>query len=425
MAAIVNSSPRHPNISARTAQRCDQLIDFARRLIAVPSPNPPGSTQAVAAIAAELIRSAVPDADVEIHASTDEISNVVARVRGDKPGRRIVLNGHLDTYPLGTELGWRFDPLGGVVKDGRLYGRGAADMKGGIAASMIAFAVLAEHRDLWSGEVVLTLGGDEESMGPLGTRYLMDNVPCAIGDAAIIGDAGSPRVLRFGEKGFIWIEINAVGKAAHGAHVHLGCNAIDRLRSALDALSGLESLSVTAPVEVADAIAVARSISEPLSGAGESETLSRITVNVGKIDGGVSPNLIPATARAAADVRLPIGITTAEAEAYLQNALGAIEGVSWHVFRQFEPNFTHPSEEIVTLGTSVAQEVLGAKPAINMRVGASDARWFRMAGIPTIVYGPTPYNMGGADEYALVSDLDVVAQVHALTAFRFLCNAGR
>ena len=97
--------------------------------------------------------------------------------------------------------------------------------------------------------------------------------PHANGDAVIIGDAGSPRVLRFGEKGFLWVELEAVGQAAHGAHVHLGINAFDRLRTAMDALQDLRALPVLAPDAVTQAIAAARSVSEPLNGAGEADVL--------------------------------------------------------------------------------------------------------------------------------------------------------
>jgi succinyl-diaminopimelate desuccinylase len=405
---------------AAAATRRDQVVEGARALIAVASPNPPLSTEAIAGTAAGLLKQWVPDAELSLHAAGEGVVNVVARLRGHAPGRRLVMNGHLDTYPVNEALPWTVDPLGGLLRDGRLYGRGAADMKGGIAASMCALALLAEHREWWRGEAVIALGGDEESMGRLGTQWLIDNVAHASADAVIIGDAGSPAVVRFGEKGFLWIELDAVGKAAHGAHVHLGINAIDRLRAALDALSSLRDLPVPAPDAVTQAIAAARTVSEPLSGIGESETLGRLTVNIGRFAGGTSTNLIPASARAGVDIRLPVGIGLAEIEARIAKILGAIEGVSWQVLRRCEPSHTSPDAEIVRTITAAGREVLGRAPVVNMRVGGSDARLYRQAGIPTVVYGPTPFNMGGADEYALASELHDVATVHALAALDFL-----
>jgi acetylornithine deacetylase/succinyl-diaminopimelate desuccinylase-like protein len=416
----------HPDSQARAAfliaaaTRRDEIVATARALIATPSPNPPLDTGPIANAAAKLLRQQVPDAEIALHHPGEGVVNLVARIHGAGPGRRLVMNGHLDTYPVNEALPWTVDPLGGMVRDGRLYGRGAADMKGGIAASMTAFALLAEHRALWRGEVVLTLAGDEESMGTLGTKWLIDNVPHAIGDAVIIGDAGSPAVLRFGEKGFLWVELEAVGKPAHGAHVHLGVNAVDRLRAALDALAGLRDMDVAAPDEVTRAIAAARAVSEPLSGAGEADTLGHVTVNIGHIAGGTSMNLIPASARAGVDIRLPVGVSSAHVEARIAAALGAMEGVTWRMRRRYEPSFTPPDAEIVRTVAAAAGEVLGRAPAINMRVGGSDARLTRMADIPTVVYGPTPHNMGGADEYALVEELHAVATVHALAALDFL-----
>jgi acetylornithine deacetylase/succinyl-diaminopimelate desuccinylase-like protein len=371
-------------------------------------------------VAAALLREQVPGVELALHEPGEGVVNLVARVTGDGPGRRLVLNGHLDTYPVNEALPWTVDPLGGLVRDGRLYGRGAADMKGGIAASMTALAVLAAHRNLWRGEAVLALAGDEESMGQLGTQWLIDNVECARGDAVIIGDAGSPAVLRFGEKGFLWIELDAVGKPAHGAHVHLGVNAIDRLRTALDALAALRDLPVPAPDEVTRAIAAAKPVSEPLSGVGESETLARITVNIGHMTGGTSMNLVPAHARAGVDIRLPVGVPSSEIETRLAAALAGMDGISWRVLRRYEASYTAPDADIVRTVSAAAREVLGQPPAINMRVGGSDSRLYRLSNIPTVVYGPTPFNMGGADEYALVDELHAVATVHALAGLDFL-----
>ena len=95
-------------------------------------------------------------------------------------------------------------------------------MKAGIAASVMAFELLAGCREAWNGEVVLALVGDEETGGVWGTQYLLANIEEAVGDAMINGDAGSPLVARIGEKGNLWIKVCATGVPNHGAHVHLG-----------------------------------------------------------------------------------------------------------------------------------------------------------------------------------------------------------
>ena len=413
------SSADRAKFAAVAAANAKCVEDIALRLVATASPNPPNDTREIAQTAAALIEELIPSADVSLHPGSDTVMNLVARVRGARPGRRIVFNGHLDTYPIGDPAVWKFNPAG-ERRDGRVYGRGASDMKGGIACSMLALAQLAEHRELWAGEAVLTLAGDEESMGPLGTKFLIDTVPHAMGDAAIVGDAGSPLVLRFGEKGFLWIEIEATGRASHGAHVHLGVNAIDRLRAALDALVELRDLSPHAPSTVTAAIAAAAPLSESLCGIGESGVLSSVTVNVARMDGGTLPNLVPAHASAAVDVRLPVGVSTEIARAALHAALDARDGVAWRILREVEPNHTDPGAEIIRCCAAAAAEIIGTQPAVNMRVGGSDARLYRAIGVPTVVYGPTPHNMGGADEYVLLDELHAVTRVHALTALDFL-----
>jgi acetylornithine deacetylase/succinyl-diaminopimelate desuccinylase-like protein len=100
-----------------------------------------------------------------------------------------------------------------------------------------------------------------------------------------------------------------------------------------------------------------------------------------------------------------------------------LDGVSWRAIRRFEPSFTPPTDEIVVRTARVAAEVLGTAPAVNMRVGGSDSRWYRPAGVPTVVLGLTPFNMGGADEYVLVDELLAVAKIHTLTAFDFLTGS--
>ena len=301
-----------------------------------------------------------------------------------------------------------------------MYGRGVSDMKAGIASSLLAMELLASCREAWSGEVVVTLAGDEESMGPRGTALLLETVPDARGDAMICGDAGSPHVLRFGEKGFVWLDLAATGRAAHGAHVHKGENAIERLVEAMRRLFTLRDHRVVVPEAVARAMQDAREVSEAISGAGESATLATITVNCGVIHGGISPNLIPAKAEARFDIRLPVGVTVGEVDAAIAGKLEKLEGVSYRLVRAVEPNWTAPDHEIIRLLQQCGSEVLGSRPVVNMRVGASDSRLYRARGLAAVVCGPTPYNMGGPDEYVTLEDLSAVAYMHTLAAFDFL-----
>ena len=397
----------------------ETLIATTRRLVAVASPNPPSDTHEVAAVAEALLRE-IPGMEVERIEPEPRVVSLIGRLRGTRPGRRLIFNGHLDTFPLLENLPWTVPPLSGVLKDGKLYGRGVCDMKGGMACSLLATSLLARHRHTWSGEIVLTLAGDEENMGSLGTGYMIQHVPHALGDANICGDVGSPKVVRFGEKGLMWVEVEAAGSPAHGAHVHRGTNAIDRLRVALDRLKDLEDIPFQAPPVITEAIARAKPISDPLSGAGETETLQRVTVNIGTIEGGTSPNLVPTHSIARADIRLPVGITTDVLAAKLDEWLKPLDGVTWRAIRRFEPSFTPPGHEIVRRTAEVAAEVLGEAPAVNMRVGGSDSRWYRQYGVPTVVLGLTPFNMGGADEYVLVDELVAVAKIHTLVAYDFL-----
>jgi succinyl-diaminopimelate desuccinylase len=398
-----------------------RLIEMTQALVRVASPNPPSNTVAIAK-ATEALLAGIPGIEVRSVEPEPGVVSLVARLRGKGPGRRLIFNGHLDTFPIGEAAGWTVPPLSGDLREGRLYGRGVSDMKGGLACSILAAALLAEHAEAWDGEVVLTLAGDEENMGSLGTGYLLETIPEARGDANICGDVGSPMVVRFGEKGLLWLDVEAKGAAAHGAHVHKGINAIDRLRAALDRIKHLERLPIAMPAAVKDAIAAGAPISEPLSGVGESDTLCRVTVNIGTIAGGVSPNLVPSEARAQCDIRLPVGTTTTQLLEKLDSALRPLEGVTWRPTRRFEPNFTDPDHEIVTRVRDVAAEVLGTATAVTMRVGGSDSRWYRQHGVPTVVYGLTPFNMGAPDEHILVDELRAVAKVHTLAAFDFLTN---
>ena len=402
--------------STAVAPRHEALISLCRQLIAIPSENPPGSTVAMADFLQDQLHH--PNISVKRVEPRPGIVNLLATLKGALPGRRVVLNGHLDTFPIGPVDAWSHPPLGGQLHDGRIYGRGAGDMKAGVALLVTVMLALAQAPESLQGELVLMLVGDEETGGKWGTSYLLQNEPTTMGDVVLNADAGNPRVVRIGEKGIVWFRLTSIGRACHGAHVHLGDNAIESLMAALSDVLKLRDLQTPLPAGVMAAMVAAKEVSESVGGVGEFDNLSRITVNVGAIHGGTSPNLVPGEAHALVDMRYPPGLTGAAVHALLSTALGQHPKVRFEVIQnsETEPSMTEPAQPLVQLFLKHARRLVSPDVVANMRVGLTDARLFRHMNIPTVVYGPTAYNMGGVDEYVEVAELAQVFDVHLAVA---------
>jgi succinyl-diaminopimelate desuccinylase len=398
----------------------EEVIPLCQRLVRIPSENPGPGTEAMAqAVIAALDHPAI--AVQRLEPKPGAVS-VVATVRGANPGPRVVLNGHLDTFPIGPTQGWSLPPLSGERVSDRIYGRGAGDMKAGVAILIQVVRALADRRADVHGELVLTLCADEEAGGTWGTEWLLANVPAARGDYVLNADAGHPRVVRYGEKGLLWLRLEAIGRAGHGAHTHLGDNALEQLMMALQGLLRLRTRAVDLPDELRMSLAEAREVSEQEGGAGEYDNLRSITVNVGTVQGGSVPNLVPGFASAAVDLRYPPGISREQLLAWVDEALATARNVSRHFIPGADtlPAWTAPSHPLVQTVLKHARRLAAADAVPNMRVGLTDTRLFRLAGMPAVVYGPRALNMGGADEHVLVDDLRQVFEVHLATAAELL-----
>lgn len=387
--------------------RVGRLTATTQALVRSDSQTPPSDTREVVAIAQGFLER-IPGVSLTRYISEGPIENLVAVLDGGLPGLRTILSGHLDTYPIGDEAKWTFDPLGGEISEGFMYGRGTADMKGGVAVLMEIMADWARRRP-FAGSLVLALAGDEERMGELGTQWLIDHAPEIHGDGVLVADVGGPFAVRLGEKGMLWLEIEAEGKQAHSAHTYAGVNAADRLVDALVALRAVEDLTPEPAEDARDVMALAATRS------GEPEalrrTMERVTVNVGTINAGTSPNLVPATASAAVDIRIPLGLSTSEVEKVIDAQLGGREGVAWTITRRYEPSWTDSGSPLATACLEGARKVSAEASLFDNRIGGSDARLWRRAGFPCVVVGLTPKNLGAPDEACDIGELE---QLHAV-----------
>jgi succinyl-diaminopimelate desuccinylase len=135
--------------------------------------------------------------------------NLVAATRFARPGRHLVLNGHIDVFPSGDPARWTHDPLSGAIVDGRVHGLGTVDMKCGTTASIFTYAYLSGLADELRGALTLTLVSDEETGGRWGSGYLVEHhADEVLGDCVLNGEPSSPHTIRFGEKAMFWMKFS-------------------------------------------------------------------------------------------------------------------------------------------------------------------------------------------------------------------------
>ena len=224
-------------------QATDEIVDFAADLVRVPTVNPPGEAyEACARLLGDRLRTCgftvrdlVPEDRVE-HSSRYPRVNVLGRRAGDANGPVVHLNGHLDVVPPGE--GWTCDPFGGIVRDGRLYGRGSSDMKAGLAAAVYAAEALRRADIPLVGGIEVSGTVDEESGGHAGVAWLAEQgyLSAAQTDYVIIPEPFGPDRICVGHRGVYWFDLVTTGHTAHGSMPFLGVNAIDHMTTVLEAV---------------------------------------------------------------------------------------------------------------------------------------------------------------------------------------------
>ena len=149
-----------------------RLVDFLSRFLQAKSPNPPGDTREAAKHITDFLdEEGLP---YRIIAPKEEMVNIVGSFDGGSEGKHLVMNGHIDVYPVGDAKGWKYDPWGGIVEDGRIYGRGSNDMKAGTTTSIFTYYYLHKIRNQLKGRLTLTCVSDEETFGRARADRLAD-----------------------------------------------------------------------------------------------------------------------------------------------------------------------------------------------------------------------------------------------------------
>lgn len=378
----------------------DRLTGLLRRLVTTESINPSliptaSGEGAIAALLAAECRAG--GMEVRLDDVAPGRPNVVARVRGRRPGRRLMFNGHMDT--VGIE--GMSDPFGGSVAAGRLYGRGAFDMKGSLAAMVEAGRMVAA-RGLEHGELVLAFVIDEE-YASLGTADLIRRERP---DAAVVTEPTGLDVC-VGHRGFVWARVETAGRAAHGSRFGDGDDAIARMGHVLAALDRLEHEILPARPH-------------PLMG--------RASIHASTIAGGLGLSTYPDRCTLEIERRTLPGERDEDVAAELQGVVEEARRASPGLAAKVEIVLSRPAYQIEpgapivqNLRASV-QAVRGTSPRVIGELAWLDSALLGEAGIPTVIFGPGGAGAHAAEEWVNVTTVADCARVLADVVSRF-CRA--
>jgi acetylornithine deacetylase/succinyl-diaminopimelate desuccinylase family protein len=361
-----------------------------KRLVAIDSTNPPGAESSVVAeLAGHLRRHGI---HVDIEYVLPGRPNLTA-VIGRGTGRTLLLNAHTDTMPAGP--GWSVPPLSALVEGGILYGRGACDAKGGLAAAAEAMVALAEaHVDL-QGRVVLDAVIDEEA-GASGTKAALASGRRA--DWAIVAEPTDLVIARV-SNGQLDVALTVHGMAAHGSTPDDGRSAI------------ADAAALVAEFEAAHERL--RPFPHPIVGPA--------SFSVGTIQGGIQASIVASECHIEVDHRILPGSSveaaTAEVDAVIETVRAARPGleVTRRVTVAIEPVET-AADSPVCVALKAALEGTGARAVIGGLRATSDAAWLAAAGIPTVVFGPGRLaDAHRPDEQVVLADVEMAARALVAT----------
>ncbi|RDW89546.1 hypothetical protein BP6252_01578 [Coleophoma cylindrospora] len=411
----------HDLLKAIEADR-DAHVAFLQAFTQAPSPNPPGDTIAAADVLITYLRS--HGIQPEIIAPQANSPNVVSDFTGAEEGPRLIMNGHIDVFPVGDADQWARDPWSGDIVDGRLCGRGTVDMKAGTAASVIAYAYLYRYRTHLKGSLGLCAVSDEETGGRWGARYLLET-PRWKGDCMINAEPGSLNTIRFGEKGSLRLTFTVTCPGAHGAYLHRSIGA-NRLAAKLigELVEAVESIAPNLSPELERHLRdpVVRKAVDEAMGEGAADISLKATLNVGVMNGGVKVNMIPDKCVFETDIRLPLGLTAEEVMEVVHGVLKGYPGASVAI-QEAASNpasicaHDHP---MVKLLADNAERVTGKRPVAIPSLGATDCKFWRYTGVPAYIFGVSPETMAARDESVSIDEFLVVLKTHALAAWQYL-----
>jgi acetylornithine deacetylase/succinyl-diaminopimelate desuccinylase-like protein len=420
-----------------------EVADLLQRLIRVDTTNPPGNESAAAEVLREYLEAA--GVECELYAKSPERANLVARIRGRGDGPSLALLSHTDVV-LAAAGEWQRDPFGGELVDGEVWGRGALDMKGEVAASAVTLATLAREGWRGSGDLIFIAAADEEVGAGFGLQWLVDAHPDAVRADFSVNEGSGDRLELGGKTIYLCstaekmsspFVLRVHGRSGHGSMPAIADNALVKAAPLIARLGAFQATPTLIPeVEgflqvvlgevpsAGEALAAASAISP--SAAELIEPLLAMTVAPTKAHASEKRNVIPALCEITVDTRLLPGQSFDEAEAAIRAWLGDGDYDLVNTERQGGTRSPIGGPLWSAVQEFVAEEEPGAVAAPMCVAGFTDSHWLRQA-FGTVAYGFFPSRAMPAETSArLIHSADERVPVEDLElGVRWLLHAAR
>ena len=338
--------------------------------------------------------------ECEMHDVEPDRPNIYGRMKGERPGKRLNFNGHTDTVPVVE--GWDIDPFTPIVREGKMYGLGSCDMKGGIACTLNMLRAVSNSGHTLRGELSFSGVIDEEAYGK-GAKAMLDTDLAGV-DAIVLAEpypGNETKPIPLGITGKILYDIKVKGKAAHGFRPHLGINAVEDAGKILANLDGLEFMD------------------HPDFGTGNYSTL--------KVEGGyeIYSVIVPASCRFEVNRLLVPGETVQSAIDDMRRLVESLELDSEVAVGikppRYEAYVMSKDEEIIGVFDPIYREVMGESPSYEYAYGITDANIFAgEGGIPCLHLGPQRGGAHQKNEYVPLDWLPPVSEMYTRIAVEFL-----
>lgn len=378
------------------------VVEICSDLIRINSENPPGKTSEVIDYIQNLFENyAIPYKRTDLPGGK---SNIFTCFKN----RPLLLLGHVDVVPAMSE-GWEYEPFSGKIIDGYIYGRGAADMKGGCAAILTAFIEeLAKNPEIPAN---LCFVCDEETGGPSGVRHLIEEgflQPCD----CVIAECTPAFHPSIGQKGLLRLKIEFIGEPGHGSlYPEIGVSSIEKALEFISHVKKINRRTYSYSTEFDLIINESEKVIEKvIDFCPVGNVLRKVTYNPGIIRGGEKVNIIAQKCCLEIEMRIPWGCDPDE----ILEELRSISGKDIITVKEFfEPTYTDRNSGIVNIALNSIRQVYGVVPSPFVQWAATDARFLRKKGFDVIEYGPGEIDtLHGVNEAVSVGELKKSVEVY-------------